>query len=362
MSKKKDKKKLLILMIATIIFIAAIILIAVKSCGNNGETDTTTTSEVTTTDESQPVGTVNPLTGLSGFDKSKLGTRPVAIVISNAPAARPQWGICTPDILTQMLVEGGMTRFIGLFSDVDKMPKMGPVRSARHDFIEYAQGFDAIFVHWGGSKYAYSAIKTDSRNIDNIDGMDGTYFRRDKSRSNVGIEHRGYTTGEDISKAIQKKDLNTKINDSFKSILSFNPENSPMDLSGGICQKILFRFSGSSKNEFKYNSDKNLYYFSQNGKEVKDSDGVQYSSTNVIVLYCDISSMGDNKGCVDIDLSSGVGIVASNGTFENITWSKGEYNDTLKLFAQAGSEFTLNAGKSYVGFVPNSQSKYTSVS
>ena len=146
MSKKKDKKKLLILMIATIIFIAAIILIAVKSCGNNGETDTTTTSEVTTTDESQPVGTVNPLTGLSGFDKSKLGTRPVAIVISNAPAARPQWGICTPDILTQMLVEGGMTRFIGLFSDVDKKPKMGPVRSARHDFIEYAQGFDAILL------------------------------------------------------------------------------------------------------------------------------------------------------------------------------------------------------------------------
>ena len=53
---------------------------------------------------------------------------------------------------------------------------IGSVRSARHDFLEIAEGLDAVFVHWGGSVYAYDALK--QRNVDDIDGMtySNTYF------------------------------------------------------------------------------------------------------------------------------------------------------------------------------------------
>jgi hypothetical protein len=258
------------------------------------------------------------------------------------------------------MVEGGVTRMLGIFADVSEIPdKIGPIRSARHDFIEFAQGFDAYYIHWGGSIYAYNAIKDPSRHIDHVDGMAGTYFHRDKNRTNVGIEHRGYTTGSDIERAIEKKGFRTEIGSKYKSLLSFSPEGKPIKYSGGACQSIKIEFSGSFKHKFVYDSDKKLYYNYINGNAMNDADGKQSSATNVIILYCDIKSMGDSKGCIDMDLSSGSGIAVSNGTYQNITWRKGSYNDTLKLYATDGKELILNAGKSYIGLVPIAKSSST---
>ena len=60
--------------------------------------------------------------------------------------------------------------------------------------------------------------------------------------------------------------------------------------------------------------------------------------TNVLVLYCPVKSMGDAGGCIDMDLTGGNGIYASNGTYEQITWKKGNTPASpLKLYASDGS-------------------------
>ncbi len=364
MSRRKSierRNQIIIIAAAVLVIAAVIILFGFKNCGRGTE-DTSTTSEPTTSSAAANSAkeAIDPLTGLSGYDENMLGNRPVAVVISNAPAARPQWGLCSPDILVEGLVEGGMTRMLGIYSDVSEIPdKVGPIRSARHDFIEIAQGFDAIYIHWGGSKYAYQAIRDSSRNIDDIDGMNGTYFYRDKNRTNVGIEHRGYTTGDSIAKAIKDKGYRTEIDSNYKSILSFNSEGSPQKYKGGTCEKISFKFSGSYARKFLYDSDEKVYYNYFNGIATNDADGKQMSAKNVIILYCGVSSMNDSKGCIDMNLKSGNGVVASNGTYQTITWEKGSYSDSLKLFTSNGDELKLNAGKSYIGFVPTAQSSNT---
>lgn len=106
--------------------------IGFSACGNGEEPEGSTAPK-----GSQPVQTeqtVNPLTGLSGFREAAVGHRPVAVMINNAPAARPQWGLCSPDIVLEGLAEGGITRMMWLFADVQSIPKIGSVRSARHDF------------------------------------------------------------------------------------------------------------------------------------------------------------------------------------------------------------------------------------
>ncbi|MFH5972295.1 DUF3048 N-terminal domain-containing protein, partial [Clostridium perfringens] len=93
-----------------------------------------------------------------------------------------------------------ITRMMWLYSDVSNVPKIGPTRSARHDYVELAEGLDALYVHFGGSNLAYDKIKADK--VNDVDGItDGSYFARDKSR-NVATEHTAYTTGENILKAI----------------------------------------------------------------------------------------------------------------------------------------------------------------
>ena len=150
--KKKNNSRLYILIAAVVLLIVMIVLIAVKCSGGKKNPDADSTSGESSS-QSLEAADIDPLTGLSGFKTQ--GKRPIAIVVNNSKPARPQWGLCTPDIVFEGVTEAGITRMLWLYSDINKIPdKVGSLRSARHDFVEIAEGLDAIFVHWGGSKYA----------------------------------------------------------------------------------------------------------------------------------------------------------------------------------------------------------------
>ena len=57
--------------------------------------------------------------------------RPVAVMINNIGEAMPQSGIGQADVIYEMIVEGGITRLMAVFSDYSGLEKIGPVRSAR---------------------------------------------------------------------------------------------------------------------------------------------------------------------------------------------------------------------------------------
>ena len=146
-------------------------------------------------EEAKPEPVRNPLPGSEKFDSAAQGIRPVALVVENAPDARPQWGMTdkkySPDIILQGEVEGGITRTLWFYADYNKLPKkIGPMRSARPPYIKFSELFDAIFIHWGQSsssseyKGANTVFKEDK--VDHINQM--TYkgkvylYTRDNSR------------------------------------------------------------------------------------------------------------------------------------------------------------------------------------
>lgn len=317
------------------------------------------------TQEEQPVveGVANPLTGEYGFDEEKLNTRPIAIMVNNAPAARPQWGLCSADIVFEGLVEGGSTRMMWVYADVNDIPKVGSIRSARHDFVELAEGLDAQFVHWGGSDLAYDAMR--ARGVDDIDGIryEGTYFFRDNSR-NVSSEHRGYTTGEDIARAIEKLDRRTELDSDYREPFAFASPEEPRALSGGACQSVSFDFSGADaySHTFNYDEAEKLYYNRIGGEPMLQDGGEQMAVTNVLLLYCTVKNTGDSAGHMEMTLTSGSGVYISNGTYESIRWEKGDPDDPLRLENSDGEELVLNAGKSYIGLVPTYEQESVAIS
>lgn len=227
------------------------------------------------------------------------------------------------------------------------------------DFVEIAEGLDAIFVHWGGSKYAYSAIS--ERNVDDLDGRSylGRYFFRDKERTNVAIEHRGYTTREAIDKGLTKLDIRRDIKSGYQSPFAFVSESSPRTPAGGACSRIDIVFSSYCNHSFTYSAQDGLYLNDINGAPMTDADGKQMAVKNVIILYCPVSLMGDSSGCVDMDLTGGSGVYLSNGAYENITWKKGGSDDMLTLYSSDGTELKLNPGQSYIGLVPTDKQAST---
>jgi hypothetical protein len=89
-------------------------------------TTASTTMTTTTTTTLPP----SPLNGMGVEDAAALDRRVVAIKIDNHWDARPQSGIEQADAVYELLVEGGLTRFIALFHHSDT-EYLGPVRSGR---------------------------------------------------------------------------------------------------------------------------------------------------------------------------------------------------------------------------------------
>lgn len=360
--KKNVNKNRVTVLIAAVLLITALIAgIFLFGKFKNDPADETTASTAQPTTQppatqAEAVKLKNPLTGVAGLGDTAAGQRPIAVVVENAPPARPQWGLCSPDIVIEGVVEGGITRMLWLYADVNTIPKVGPLRSARHDFVEMAEGLNAVFVHWGWSYVAEDAII--SRKIDHINGLNGVYFFRDNSR-NVDSEHRGYTNGESIATALKDKNINTQVGETYAAPFKFVKENAVRTPGGSACEKVSFAFSSSYKHDFRYNTADKIYYNYMNDDPMLEDGGRQMAVTNVILLYCPVASY-DNTILMEMDLTGGSGLYVSNGASETITWKKGNTPTApLKLYAADGTELQLNPGKSYIGFVPAAQSGST---
>ena len=69
--------------------------------------------------------------------------RPIAVMIDNHKAALPQGGLNNAYMVYEIIVEGGESRLMALFKG-QNLEKIGPVRSSRHYFLDYALENDAI--------------------------------------------------------------------------------------------------------------------------------------------------------------------------------------------------------------------------
>ncbi len=347
-------KKTILMKVLSLTFAIILTVTAFTGCGGKKEEPTTTTEPTTIITTEPPVIHRNPLTGEGGYDEELLGNRPVMVVVENHPQARPQWGLTSSDIVFEMVAEGGITRMILMYADSSRLPdKIGPVRSTRHYFLDLAEGYDAIFTHFGQSTYAKTQLA--NHDIDNINGyIDGSYFSRDRSR-NVDSEHTAYTTKEWVLKAIENKEYRTTLKDGYDNAFSFNTDGNRV-LEDGSCVSATVSFSSSYTYTLDYDKQENVYYSSLNGNPFMSSDGTQQNFQNIVILYTNISAIaGDTKNRVDFDLSEGHGTYISNGSYESIKWEKGDSTDMLKLLDSEGEELKLNTGRTYIAICDDSR-------
>lgn len=344
----------------SLVFALTLVITAFTGCGGKKEEPTTTTEPTTVITTEPPVVYRNPLTGEAGYNEALLGNRPVMVVVENHPQARPQWGLTSSDIVFEMVAEGGITRMILMYADASLLPdKIGPVRSTRHYFLDLAEGYDAIFTHFGQSTYAKTQLA--NHDIDNINGyVDGSYFSRDRSR-NVDSEHTAYTTKDNIIKAIENKEYRTTLKEGYDNAFQFNIDGNEV-LADGSCVSATVSFSSSYTYTLNYDKQENVYYSSLNGNPFVSSDGTQQNFQNIVILYTDISAIsGDSKNRVDFDLSRGTGIYISNGSYCEIKWEKGDSTDMLKLYDTEGEELKLNVGRTYIAICDDSRESVNTI-
>ncbi len=348
-----------IVRIFTLVFLIIIVL-TVGSCkkkAEDAETSADTTPEVTGDETAADTGEpdiLNPLTGLeASVDYSK--RRPVSVMVNNIYQSLPQWGLSKADIIYECLAEGGITRLMIISSDYENLPVVGSVRSARDYYIDFAMNHDAIFVHAGGSDYAYEAFET--RSIDHIDGVrwgNANTFYRDQERLKImASEHTMMTTGEGIKWAIDEYfGFNKNLPDNFDSPMDFVTWGTTATYDNSA-PHINIPVSNYQVVDYVFDEVTGEYLrFQYRGEPHIDAgnDNKQLSFKNVIILYCDSWLIpNDPKNRIAMNnTGEGTGYYATMGTYQKIAWKKASKDEPMAMFDESGEPLLFNRGKTFI--------------
>lgn len=281
--------------------------------------------------------------------------RPYAFQFSNFKSVSNQWGISQADIVYECIVEGGITRLLGIGENYTG-DRLGSTRSSRHYFVSIADEYDAIYIHYGKTKYAVSKIK--QLGIDNLDGETGigtTVFYRDKS---MKAPHNAFASIDGILAGIKKKGYKTEYASDYKPHYSFYETDTDL-ADGSSVQKVTLKFSAYTSPYFEYNQDDKLFYRYQFGGPHKDSNnGNQLTFKNIIVQFVKEWDIDRNDyQTMDIEDASGKGYYITNGKMIPITWKKKEASRWMRYYNEAGEELTINPGKTFITLFPNDRTE-----
>ena len=276
------------------------------------------------------------------------------MVFNNAKPAIPQHGISQADILFEFLAEGGVTRCIGLFSDISDVEVLGSIRSARRYFISLSQAFDAVFVHAGGSNEALEFIEVHGyQDIDGIKGYANQTFYRDQDRRDAGYayEHTLFTNGQNLIACAQERGYALERPDGVNYGLIFDDV---VTLEGEAANEITVTYSIGNKVTTLTYDDASGQYLSRQYKQewIDGATGEQLRYDNVMVLYADTSYQEDGY-LLNIRLTgTGTGYYACGGQIVPITWQRDGEDGMFFFYMEDGSPVTFLAGKTYVSVVP----------
>jgi len=275
--------------------------------------------------------------------------RPVAVMIDNqGDRVLPQGGIAQAQIVYEILTEYNITRYMAIFWNT--MPEMiGPVRSSRHYFLDYAMEYDGIYTHYGWSDYAKADIS--KLKINNIH-WDGKAFW--DLTNDPGNWQDTYTSGERIKNEIERLKYSTTPKKEFP--FKYHEEMTiPAD--GQTAEDITVRFaSKGSYCGYVYDPETCLYKRTRMGKDqIERNTGEQVMVRNIIIMKVTSQPIpNDSYGRINLDtVGKGDGWYITGGRAVKLTWSKSARDAQTVYTLENGEPLVLNKGQTWIEVVPN---------
>ncbi|HHV66017.1 MAG TPA: DUF3048 domain-containing protein [Peptococcaceae bacterium] len=261
----------------------------------------------------------------------------------------PQGGLDKAQVIYEIIVEGGLTRLMPIFWGVE--PNLvGPVRSSRHYFLDYAMEHDAIYVHFGWSPRAIEDIR--KLKINNIDGVGsgGSIFW--DLTNDVNNWQDSYTSMEKIQNYSSKAGYSKSTEKDL--VFTYNKED--IELINGVkAENIFIKYSASYNCSYTYDVTTGLYKrFKEGQPQVERVTGKQLMVKNIIIQRVkNYDIKGDTEGRQELDtVGSGSGMYITLGKAINIKWSKSKRNSATQYTDENGNEISLNPGQTWVQIVP----------
>ena len=275
--------------------------------------------------------------------------RPIAVMIDNHNQAWPQAGLNQAYLVYEAVVEGGETRLMALFKGVT-VDKIGPVRSSRHYFLDYAMENDAIYAHYGWSPQAESDIK--QYKINNLNGItesEKTFWRvKDKA-----APHNAVTSTTALLNAAKAKRYKTK--SAKESVLNYVTDDVKLE-DGQDATSVTIPHSNLQTVKYVYDEENQVYKRYARNKAQTDWDtGDNITTKNIIITMCDNYTLTDseNKGRQGLkNIGTFNGYYITNGKAIKIKCIKEARNIQTKYEDLEGNEIKVNDGNTWINICP----------
>lgn len=344
----KNPKKRLIFEIClglVLIGIFGIGLLLLTRSGGTTVTPTKTAKEVTV-----PVATYpSILDGVLVTDQAAANKHPLAITVENDPAARPQSGLDKASIVYETVYDpAATTRFLAIFGE-NEANKVGPVRSARTFFVDWAHGYDAYLGHWGGNIDALDQIRKDK--IYDLDefAYAGSYWRE----GNKAEEHTGYTSTLKLREQAAKNNYPAANN---FTVYKFKDDSTTLP----EAEKVSIDFS-SAQYKVDFNYDKTTNSYKRKIADSTDKDAVtkeQLSPKNIAIMTVarkQTTTRINESGYTMTTVGSGKARIFMDGKEISGTWKKDSAAEREVFYDDAGAEVSFNRGQLWICVVADNK-------
>jgi len=294
-----------------------------------------------------------PLDGvMTDLDASK--RHPLGIMVENHTGARPQIGLNKSSVIYEAIAEGGITRYMAVFG-TSETDVVGPVRSARTYYVDWAEGYNAYYAHVGGNIDALDKISSD-KVLDLDQFKFPSAYWRDSSRR-VSSEHTMFTSTSKLRAIASEQNYTTANNFSVYKYKDDPTAESDEGKALSLSQVIKVNFSSANYDvQFDYDRTTNSYLRSLAGKPDKDgSTGEQLSAKVVAVMTVKRSPTTtriNESGYNMVTVGEGAAKIYLDGKEIVGTWKKSSTSDREIFYDSTGKEITFNRGKLWICVIP----------
>ena len=289
----------------------------------------------------------SPLTGVEVIDEAATKRQVTAVMIENSPDARPQSGLKDAGVVYEAVAEGGITRFLALYQEA-RPGLIGPVRSVRPYYVEWAAAYDAAVAHIGGSARALTMIRSGDYGVDLDQFFNaGTYWRA----TDRYAPHNVYTTFDKLDALTSSKGKTTS---TFTAFPRKNEMKSTIVNASNIDINVS---TGYYAVNYIYDATTNSYVRSEGGQKQLDREGGQIQPKVVIAMKVQMT-LGFEDGYREQITTTGSGEanIFQDGIVTPVTWSKPDVKSQITFTGADGKPVALDRGQTWITALDNTKS------
>lgn len=328
---------------------------------NDDQPQTTSAASPSPSPSPEPEPVRCPLTGEAAPEGLDVNRPALAVKIDNHPRARPPAGLESADIVYEELVEGGLTRFLGIHHCRDA-EDLGPVRSARAvDPDIMVQYEPVLFAYSGASPNNLNKVRSTAGVIDLAHGSNGPAYSRRRGRP---APHNLFTSTDLIRARPAAEGVNGPPETGlvFDPDLGDDPEEPPSPAASESPQAapepppapgttVSMSYSGAASVGYTYDAETRRYLRSIGGQPHLAASGEQLSAANVVVMKVPVDRSGSSPEIATA--GTGEVIVVRNGESVQGQWTRPSLAHQTTLQDAAGEPITLAPGNTWINLLPN---------